>query len=178
MNIKVVALAFLLIAWGADYFWRSAAEQNLKKIEFITLGHQLTNNNSELQFIKYIVQDRMDSKLLALDYRGRLEAIQATFALLKETSIKPDKNIQQEAQSLWQFVNNAYKKGDSLEPGKIKRNIRHEIVELERKLQRFTLESLISARKRLKIWHKVFVAMYIIGSILLIASECNRSIKT
>jgi len=173
-QIRIFGLILLLVAWGADYFLLSKSKENLKKIDFAVINSGITNNNSELQFIKYISQQRSDPKLLSLTYRNKLEGIIATTLLLRKSGIEPDENVLVQANELLNFVNYAYKNKTSLEPKDIKRNLRHEIVEIEKKSQRYLVKALKESKNRYKTWDIIFIFMYAIGSALLIIGEFKK----
>lgn len=173
-QIRIIGLIFLLVAWGADYFLLSKFKENLKKIDFAVINSGITNNNSELQFIKYINQLRNDPQLLSLAYRNKLEGIVATTLLLRKSGIKPDEDVLNQANELLDFVNNAYKNKTSLEPKDIKRNLRYEIVEIEKKSQGYLVKALKESKNRYKAWDIIFIFMYAIGSVLLIVGEFKK----
>lgn len=178
-KLKAFGLIFLLVAWGADYFLLSKAKENLKKIDFAVINSGITDNNSELNFIKYVSQGRDDPKLLSLSYRNKLEGITATTLLLEKSGIQPDnpdENIMDEVNKLLQFINEAYRNGISLEPKDINRNIRHEIVLVENKMHRYLVKCLKESKNKYKNWDIIFISMYAIGSLLLIIGEFKGKI--
>lgn len=175
-QIKAVGLIFLLFSWGADYFLLSKAKENFKNIEFAVINSGITENNSELQFLKYINQERNDPRLLSLSYRNKLQGIIATTLLLKKSGIAPDEDFSNQANELLIFVNNAYKNQASLEPKDSQRNILHEIVEIEKKMQKYLVACLTTSRDKYKNWDIAFIGMYALGSLLLIMGEFKEKL--
>ncbi len=173
--MSALGLAILLIAWGADYFWRSRAQDDLKTIEFITINSGIVENNSELHFIKYLAQDRKDPKLLSLDYRNRLQSLQATCALLGKSGVVIEGSLQNNIQELYSEVCDAYEKGISLEPRDIGKNIRSDIVNYTTQVQLKTQKHILKSAGRLKIWSRIFAVLYAIGSIIIIINEACRT---
>lgn len=170
MICKVLGLMLIFISWGADNFWKAKAELNYKKLEFITINEGIVRNSSDLQFLKYIIQDRKNPDLLASSYRTKLEALVASYALLKKYGANPPRELLKEAKALLQLSQNAYQNSISLEPKDTGRNIRLEIQALEAKLQQVFKSFVIKSKNMLKIAGKIFLGMYIFGSIFLICS--------
>lgn len=173
-KIKAIGLIFLLLAWGADYFWIAKEKGNLESIEFAVINDGIVHGQSDLNFIKYILQDRAEPKLLALSYRNQLEGAAATALLLKKSGIEPDQSdgdVLRDANSLLAFVNNAYENGLSLEPRDVQRNIRLEVVNVEKRVQRYLTKCLVESKNKYQYWDNIFIWIYLIGSILLILGE-------
>lgn len=166
--LKVIGLFLLLSSWGAENFWKRDAEEKLNQMEFITINSGIVSNSGNLEFLKYVVQNREDPKGLALSYRTQLESVVATATLLKRSGgFVPDEFIGR-TKNLLNLVNEAYINGTSLEPKDINKNIRHEIVALEREGQGYFASFLITSRGWLKFASAAFVWMYILGSLLII----------
>ncbi|MDD5155084.1 MAG: hypothetical protein PHF11_01185 [Candidatus Omnitrophica bacterium] len=155
----------------------SKAKENLSKIDFAVINSKVIDNNSELNFIKYVSQGRNDTKLLNLSCRNKLEGIAATTLLLKKSGIQPDspdENIMDEANKLLKFVNEAYQNGISLEPKDINRNLRHEIILIEEQMHRYLVKCLKGSKDKYKSWDIIFISMYALGSLLLIIGQFKQ----
>ncbi len=168
-NLDTIGLALLLVAWGADYFWRSKASENLKSLEYIILNQGVTDNRADLQFLKYLMSGRNEPKFLAKYHKISLEGLIGTSGILKRLSVKVEENVYSlDIIELYEFVRNKDAKNESLDPNDIQRDVQDEIAEHRSILQKAVLLHLERSTGRLKWWGRIFAGFYVVGTSLLI----------